>query len=127
MIPILAILAAANPVPIVAARDLARARDRWLQAVMLTGAFATLMMGEVWVALLAVWCVLMWKDASFQPMLIIFGGIVAMWFLLRQMPAWAWLVIPWAWLAIAEMQAIVSVRQSIKADWSFMKRPSLGR
>src|SRR5215510_4114178 len=120
------VLAAINPVPIVAQRDLIRARDRWLRVVMALGGVWAASIGEFWMTVLVVWILLSWRSAAFLPWVTIWAGIVGTWLLLKAMPPQAYFWIPWGWLAVATAQVGLTLYHAITTDWSIIKRPTFG-
>ena len=116
----------ANRVPMVAMRELATARDRWLLTVLTLGTVWLAHAGMLWLALIGLWHLCRWRDQSLHASLLLWVSIGATWALARNIPPDWFTLIIWAWLAGAAWQAFLCIRSAIKDDWSVIKRPSLG-
>lgn len=126
LIALAAALAPGNIVMIVAQRDLARARDRWLLATLGVGSVWLAFHGALWLALLGLWYVCAWREETQRSSLIVWAGIGASWFLLRSMPDSAWTYLPWAWLLLACAQVVACVWMAWKTEFPKDNRRRLG-
>ena len=95
-----AALAPASPIPMIAVRELAKLKDRWLLVTLALGS-TWLLTVEPWLGVMGWWHVFRWTSPATLPGLTTWTAIGATWFLLRSMPPWAWDWLPWAWLLIA--------------------------
>lgn len=123
-----ALLVPLNAITMVATRELATARDRWLLAVLtLVTVWLAWQPGLLWLALIALWHLARWRDPALLGSVVMWAAIGATWALLRSLPPWAFDVIAWGWVAGAVGQVGFCLWSWRVTDWSVIKRPSLGR
>ena len=131
MLDLIAVLATVgatcNPLSIVAQRELARARDTWLFGVLALGTAWLAWHGHYWLAIMALWHLVTWRDESLRSSVLLWGGVGATWFFLRALPPWAFDLLPWVWLAWGAVQSVICVYTWRRLEWPTANRPTLGK